>query len=77
MLAEGFRFSWQAFAMIVLVNTGFAAVYWIEDPRPFWHPLISAQCNGLAIAYCAVALVMRGVLARVIQGDVGQPKSDS
>jgi len=55
MLAEGFRFSWQAFAMIVLVNTGFAAVYWIEDPRPFWHPLISAQCNGLAIAYCVNA----------------------
>jgi signal transduction histidine kinase len=55
MLAEGFRFSWQAFAIIVFVNTGFAAVYWIEDPRPFWHPLVSAQCDGLAIAYCVNA----------------------
>ncbi len=23
----------------------------IEDPRPFWHPFVSAQCFGLAIAY--------------------------
>ena len=55
MLAEGFHFSWQAFAIIVLVNTGIAAVYWIEDPRPFWHPLVSVQCDGLAIAYCVNA----------------------
>ena len=55
MLAEGFRFSWQAFAIIVLINTGIAAVYWIEDPRPFWHPLGSVQCDGLAIAYCVNA----------------------
>ena len=55
MLVEGFRFSWQAFLLIVLVNTGFAAVFWIEDPRPFWHPLVSAQCDGLAIAYCVNA----------------------
>jgi sensor histidine kinase YesM len=54
-LAEGFRFSWQAFVIIVLVNTGIAAVFWIEDPRPFWHPLVSAQCDGLAIAYCVNA----------------------
>jgi len=54
-LAEGFRFSWQSFAIIVLINTGIAAVFWIEDPRPFWHPLVSAQCNGLAIAYCVNA----------------------
>jgi signal transduction histidine kinase len=54
-LAGGLRFSWQAFAIIVLVNTGIAAVYWIEDPRPFWHPLVSAQCDGLAIAYCVNA----------------------
>jgi sensor histidine kinase YesM len=54
-LAEGLRFSWQAFAIIVLINTGIAAVYWIEDPRPFWHPLVSVQCDGLAIAYCVNA----------------------
>jgi sensor histidine kinase YesM len=39
----------------VLVNTGIAAVYWIEDPRPFWHPLVTVQCYGLAIAYCVNA----------------------
>ena len=55
MLAGGLRFSWPAFAIIVLVNTGIAAVYWIEDMRPFWHPLVSVQCYGLAIAYCVNA----------------------
>jgi len=55
MLAEGFRFSWQAFVIIVLINTGIAAVYWIEDPRPFWHPLVSVQLDGLSIAYCVNA----------------------
>lgn len=51
-LAAGFRVPWTTFLLIVLVNAGFAAVYWIEDPRPFWHPLISVQCDGLAMAYC-------------------------
>jgi hypothetical protein len=51
-LIRGLRFSWLAFLVIVLVNTGIAAVYWIEDPRPFWHPLVTVQCYGLAIAYC-------------------------
>ncbi len=51
-LAAGFRFSWAAFVIILLVNTGIAAVYWIEDPRPFWHPLVTVQSCGLAIAYC-------------------------
>jgi sensor histidine kinase YesM len=51
-LAAGFRFSWLALFLIVLVNTGIAAVYWIEDPRPFWHPLVTVQCYGLSIAYC-------------------------
>src|SRR5437867_12061657 len=75
MLAGGFRFSWQAFAIIVLVNTGIAAVYWIEDPRPFWHPLVSVQCDGLAIAYCvnaaapwASASPLRRLLAAVAIG---------
>ena len=51
-LTRGFRFSRRAFLVIVLVNTGMAAVYWIEDPRPFWHPLVTVHCYGLAIAYC-------------------------
>jgi sensor histidine kinase YesM len=55
MLAAGFHFSWQAFTIIFLINTGIAAVYWIEDPRPFWHPFVSVQCDGLAIAYCVNA----------------------
>jgi len=25
------------------------------SPRPFWHPFITAQCFGLAIAYCVNA----------------------
>src|ERR1700674_576958 len=54
-LAAGFRFSWAAFFIILLVNTGIAVVFWIEDPRPFWHPLLSVQCDGLAIAYCVNA----------------------
>jgi LytS/YehU family sensor histidine kinase len=51
-LKAGFRFSWLVFVLIVLVNTGIAAAYWIEDPRPFWHPLLTVQCYGLSIAYC-------------------------
>src|SRR5207244_12315000 len=51
-LKAGFRFSWPVFLLILLVDTGIAAVYWIEDPRPFWHPLLSVQCDGIAIAYC-------------------------
>jgi hypothetical protein len=45
-LARGFRFSWQALLIIVCVNTGIAGVYWIEDPRPFWHPFVTVQCYG-------------------------------
>src|SRR3954465_9664684 len=51
-LKAGFSFSWAVFFLIILVNTGVAAVYWIEDPRPFWHPFVSVQCYGLCIAYC-------------------------
>src|SRR3954471_20302079 len=51
-LADGVRVPWTTVLLIVLVNTGFAAVYWIEDPRPFWHPFVTVQCDGLAMAYC-------------------------
>jgi hypothetical protein len=43
--------SWRSFALILAINTGFAAILSIEDRRPFWHPFITAQCFGLAIAY--------------------------
>jgi len=47
--------SWRTVALIIGINTGFAAILSIEDPRPFWHPFITAQCFGLAIAYCVNA----------------------
>ena len=25
---------------------------WIDDPRPFWHPLVTVQIYGFTIAYC-------------------------
>ena len=51
-LAAGLRVSWLTVLLIAAINTGIAGILWIEDPRPFWHPLISAQCFGFAIAYC-------------------------
>ena len=51
-LAAGLRgVSWQTLALIVAINTGFAALLFIDDHRPFWHPFITAQCFGLSIAY--------------------------
>src|ERR1700688_1007470 len=47
--------SWRTFALILAVNTGFAAILSIEDARPFWHPFITAQCFGLSIAYAVNA----------------------
>ncbi|MGH8714601.1 MAG: hypothetical protein ACREYB_11405, partial [Casimicrobiaceae bacterium] len=43
--------TWQSVALILAINFGFAAILWIDDPRPFWHPLITAQCFGLSIAW--------------------------
>jgi sensor histidine kinase YesM len=51
-LATGFRVSWRTLLVIATINVGIAGLLWIEDPRPFWHPLVSAQCFGFAIAYC-------------------------
>ena len=50
-LKAGFHASWLTILLIVAINSGFAAIMSIEDPRPFWHPFVSAQCFGLAIAY--------------------------
>jgi hypothetical protein len=53
----GFRgVSWLTFGLIIAINTGFAAILSIEDPRPFWHPLITAQSLGLSIAYVVNAI---------------------
>ncbi len=51
-LRAGFHVSWLTVLLIAAINTGFAALLWIEDTRPFWHPLVSAQCVGFSIAYC-------------------------
>jgi sensor histidine kinase YesM len=54
-LARGFHASWLTILLIMAINAGFAALMSIEDPRPFWHPAISTQCFGLAIAYAVNA----------------------
>jgi hypothetical protein len=53
---SGFRgLSWQSVALILAINTGVAAILYIEETRPFWHPFITAQCFGLSIAYAVNA----------------------
>jgi sensor histidine kinase YesM len=51
-LRAGLSVSWGTVLLIAAINTGFAGILWIEDPRPFWHPFVSAQCFGFSIAYC-------------------------
>src|ERR1700674_1458857 len=71
--------SWRTFALILAVNTGFAAILSIEDARPFWHPFITAQGFGLSIAYAVNAVspwekthpVWRLVLAVFVGSVVG------
>jgi sensor histidine kinase YesM len=48
--------SWQSVALILAINTGVAAILYIEETRPFWHPFITAQCFGLSIAYAVNAV---------------------
>ena len=50
-LWAGFHASWLTIALILAINTGIAALMSIEDMRPWWHPFITVQCIGLAIAY--------------------------
>ena len=47
--------SWRTFALILAINTGFAAILSIDNPQPFWHPFVTAQCFGLSIAYAVNA----------------------
>jgi sensor histidine kinase YesM len=54
-LAAGFHTSWQTLLLLAAINTGIAAVFWIEDTRPFWHPLVTVQLTGFSIAYCVNA----------------------
>ncbi len=55
MWRRGLECSWPTLLLIVAINTGIASVLWIDDPRPFWHPLLTVQVYGLAIAYCVNA----------------------
>lgn len=50
-LARGLRFRWMTLALILAINTGTALILWDNDPRPFWHPLVTVQIYGLCIAY--------------------------
>lgn len=51
LLAGCYGASWQIAALIIAINTGYAAMMSIEDTRPFWHPFVTTQCFGLSIAY--------------------------
>jgi len=51
-LVRGLHASWVSFLLIAAISTGIAAVLWIDDPRPFWHPWITCQIYGFCIAYC-------------------------
>jgi signal transduction histidine kinase len=51
-LRRGFSFSWTTIGIIVLVCTGIATFESIEDMRPYWHPFVTVEMCGLAIAYC-------------------------
>jgi hypothetical protein len=51
-LRDGFRTSWLTLLLIAATNTGFALVLWVDDARPFWHPFVTCQLYGFAIAYC-------------------------
>ncbi len=51
-LARGLKASWTTIALIATINTGLAGVLWIDDPRPFWHPLVAVQIYGFMIGYC-------------------------
>ena len=55
MLVRGFHASPSTVLLLAAINTGIAAVLWVEDTRPFWQPLLTVQLYGFAIAYCVNA----------------------
>jgi sensor histidine kinase YesM len=54
-LRAGFRFNRATVFLILAINTAIALVLWIDDPRPFWQPLLTVQLYGISIAYCVNA----------------------
>jgi len=52
-LAAGLaNLTWKNLLLLAALNAAIALALWIEDPRPYWHPFITAQCFGFVIAYC-------------------------
>ncbi|MEP7181879.1 MAG: histidine kinase [Betaproteobacteria bacterium] len=51
-IVRGLRCSWPTILLIAAINTGIAGVLWIDDARPFWHPLVTVQIYGFSIALC-------------------------
>jgi sensor histidine kinase YesM len=51
-LKRGLRAKPSTILLIAAMNTAIALLLWVEDPRPFWHPFVSVQISGFAIAYC-------------------------
>jgi len=54
-LARGFDVKWGTVLLLAAINTGIAAVLWVDDSRPFWQPLLTVQIYGFSIAYCVNA----------------------
>ena len=50
--STAFRVNPLTLLLIAAINTGIALVLWIDDTRPFWHPLLTVQLYGFSIAYC-------------------------
>ena len=55
-LVGAFRTRPLTIVLIACINTAIALVLWQEDTRPFWHPLLTVQMCGFAIAYCVNAV---------------------
>ena len=78
-LIAGFHASWITVLLIAAINTGIALVLKIDDPRPFWHPLVTVQLFGFSIAYCVnvaapwdkPAPVWRMVIASAVGAMIG------
>jgi hypothetical protein len=54
-LLRGLRFKWPTVLLLAAINTGIAAVLWVDDSRLFWQPLLTVQLYGFSIAYCVNA----------------------
>jgi sensor histidine kinase YesM len=50
--AAEWRSLWPWIVLIAVINTSIAGILWIDDPRPFWHPLVTVQLYGFSIAVC-------------------------